>query len=898
MQSEDNSPSNEEEAELPLSGGPADESGLSVDQDAINGESQGRDAIPLGDIMGLSLATDEGASEGSTIVPIFSGPGMIMWAGVGSVILIMVLIFVLMVRGRAHRANQTEARTQFFEPAGDDVDIEFDDSPRRHENKKRPDKAQDDSGFGEAEADVEVIAEEPISDGNKRRKRSKRNSPITNRSAFSDTFDREDQRKRSPNATNENNGKRNTRRNKNRLEQERDVPFLLTDDQQQDNWLREEHRNQQRERKAERAARREELRLEKARINETRREQVRLEEARLEEVRHQRMMEEQQAQEQAASERLAREREDLFRAQEENEQALQEKAERERAELAAEHEAARQEQEQREHKLEILAAKVDEQTRSLNIASEELARANGEQEATINQRLDGAVQYLTDVIEQRMPTSDAIAASLGSLNLTQGNNSDREILLQTLTGLEQALEAQSEGLKSETRELLAELARFLQKHLEDLGQAIIESNENKAVSGSDDVTLVLTEKFDQFLKRSSNYERRLERIMERFDERIARVENTAYLSGVDASPMLTPQAHIEALQNEVRYLRSEIGAITLSSSPVGTAARQDDNTALKAGLAANKRKHRPPFRLSDLMREIAPSAGYKMNVWLSNDRQADCLVNLPMPCKPVAIDAKFPLEAFQELGMSEAAKAQFRRIALQHLLAVAEDLVSPEETNDTAFMLIASETLFTDFVDRFPDIVQDALRYRVQIVSPSNIRAALALLEKEPVEKAQPDATQFNSDQSLHDQSNDGYDEEYDDFDEIEGLREDEQYLDRDGHYDDAADHYQDQRKGFSVKSPSQSDRGGEPDCASDTEMTNFDDGRNRYLFGKNGDDIETSQASKDLNGNHDDWLRTDRHSSLRSNRLFGGPSDNDINNDELEDDQFSQDHSDDEPLR
>ena len=52
-------------------------------------------------------------------------------------------------------------------------------------------------------------------------------------------------------------------------------------------------------------------------------------------------------------------------------------------------------------------------------------------------------------------------------------------------------------------------------------------------------------------------------------------------------------------------------------------------------------------QLSTLISNMIPSNHYQMQYTLSNQKRADCILFLPEPTGNVVIDAKFPLETYQ-----------------------------------------------------------------------------------------------------------------------------------------------------------------------------------------------------------------------------------------------------------
>ena len=108
---------------------------------------------------------------------------------------------------------------------------------------------------------------------------------------------------------------------------------------------------------------------------------------------------------------------------------------------------------------------------------------------------------------------------------------------------------------------------------------------------------------------------------------------------------------------------------------------------------------------------------------------------MPGDDRPLAIDAKFPLEAFtlfKDARSDEARKAAMQRVRADvgvHVKDIAERYLLPGETQDIALMFVPSESLYADLVEHFDDVVQKANRARVMIVSPSLLTIAIQIAQ-------------------------------------------------------------------------------------------------------------------------------------------------------------------------
>ena len=136
-------------------------------------------------------------------------------------------------------------------------------------------------------------------------------------------------------------------------------------------------------------------------------------------------------------------------------------------------------------------------------------------------------------------------------------------------------------------------------------------------------------------------------------------------------------------------------------------------------------------QMQDLVRSALPSSAYNFQATLASGMRADCLLLLPNPPGPIALDAKFPLESYRALreARDDAALTQARRqfsTALRtHVRAIAEKYIVPGETADSALMFLPSEAVYAELHSNFPTLVEESFRARVWIVSPTTLMATL-----------------------------------------------------------------------------------------------------------------------------------------------------------------------------
>lgn len=140
-------------------------------------------------------------------------------------------------------------------------------------------------------------------------------------------------------------------------------------------------------------------------------------------------------------------------------------------------------------------------------------------------------------------------------------------------------------------------------------------------------------------------------------------------------------------------------------------------------------------RMEAIVQDGLPRGRYAFQATLSNGNRPDCVVEFPNGAPRLVVDAKFPLEAWNAIRASEGgdflrgAEAQFRRDVGKHLKDIAERYLIPGETQDTAFMFVPSESIFSSIHERFEDVVQQAHRLRVVIVSPSLLLLSIQVIQ-------------------------------------------------------------------------------------------------------------------------------------------------------------------------
>ena len=140
-------------------------------------------------------------------------------------------------------------------------------------------------------------------------------------------------------------------------------------------------------------------------------------------------------------------------------------------------------------------------------------------------------------------------------------------------------------------------------------------------------------------------------------------------------------------------------------------------------------------RMEAIVSDGLPVGAYEFQATLSNKARPDCVIRLPGDSRVLAVDAKFPLEAFtlfNEARDDDARKSAVARVRAdvgKHVKDIAERYLLPGETQDIALMFVPSESIYSDLVEHFDDVIQRAHRARVVILSPSLMMMAIQVTQ-------------------------------------------------------------------------------------------------------------------------------------------------------------------------
>ena len=126
---------------------------------------------------------------------------------------------------------------------------------------------------------------------------------------------------------------------------------------------------------------------------------------------------------------------------------------------------------------------------------------------------------------------------------------------------------------------------------------------------------------------------------------------------------------------------------------------------------------------------------YKTQYKLSNGYIADSVIFAPEPLRTIAIDSKFPLEAYRimvDKNKSDVERnlafKQFKLDVKKHIDDISYKYIIDGETSDQAMMFIPAEAIFAEINAYHQDIVEYAYKKRVWLTSPTTLISTLTMI--------------------------------------------------------------------------------------------------------------------------------------------------------------------------
>ncbi len=208
------------------------------------------------------------------------------------------------------------------------------------------------------------------------------------------------------------------------------------------------------------------------------------------------------------------------------------------------------------------------------------------------------------------------------------------------------------------------------------------------------------------------------------------IKNSAQITG-----QMTSDAQIK-MADELKNTRDQISQIQRQLGEVQQAGKQMSLTAqtLEGILGgAKSRGSLGEVTLERLLEDSLPRAQYEMQYRFSSGEVADAVIKL-RDKKLMAIDSKFPLDAYRRIGAEgEEARRSFAVAVKGHADAISKKYIVPDEsTLDVALMFVPSESVYYELLQTSDNKGQPLDAYcrdkHVIAVSPNTLYAHLCVI--------------------------------------------------------------------------------------------------------------------------------------------------------------------------
>jgi len=140
-------------------------------------------------------------------------------------------------------------------------------------------------------------------------------------------------------------------------------------------------------------------------------------------------------------------------------------------------------------------------------------------------------------------------------------------------------------------------------------------------------------------------------------------------------------------------------------------------------------------QMEAIVADQLPPTHYDFQWTLSNGKRPDCIIRIPNVAGVIVVDSKFPMEAFEALrGLAtdeerKVASARLKSDMLKHVKDIAEKYLIPGEVQTPAIMFVPSESIYAELHTNFSEVIQQARRQQVVIVSPHVFMLAINTIQ-------------------------------------------------------------------------------------------------------------------------------------------------------------------------
>jgi len=305
------------------------------------------------------------------------------------------------------------------------------------------------------------------------------------------------------------------------------------------------------------------------------------------------------------------------------------------------------------------------------------------------------------------------------------------------------LEAQG-GMQVKVEQRFGEVQQALEKRLGEMSQASVE----RLAKSSEDMQQNLQQQLQSLQKIKSDFEQRFGDMQQSIEKRLGEMSQNSIESFAKSNNELHEilQKRLSEISDQVeRRLDKGFEKTTETfTDVVKRLALIDEAQKRITELSSNvvslqevltDKRSRGAFgevQMAGLISNVMPEGSYALQHTLSNGTRVDCMMFLPEPTGHLAIDSKFPLNSFQKMMDNDASDAdrtsaekQFRLDIKKHIKDIADKYIIENETADGAIMFLPAEAVFAEIHAHQPQLVEEAQRARVWMVSPTTLMAVL-----------------------------------------------------------------------------------------------------------------------------------------------------------------------------
>ena len=305
------------------------------------------------------------------------------------------------------------------------------------------------------------------------------------------------------------------------------------------------------------------------------------------------------------------------------------------------------------------------------------------------------------------------------------------------------LQAQGE-MQRRSEQRFGEVQQALEKRLGEMSQASVE----RLAQSSGEMQKSLQEQLQSMEKIRSDFEQRFGNMQNSIEKRLGEMAKQSIESFARSNNELHEllQKRLADISGQVeRRLEKGFEKTTKTFTDVmetlakidAAQKRIDDLSSNVVSLqeVLSDKRSRGAFgevQMASLISNMMPEGSYALQHTLANGKRVDCMMFLPEPTGHIAIDSKFPLDSFQKMMDDEApederraAERQFKLDIKKHIKDISEKYIIEGETADGAIMFIPAEAVFAEIHAHHPQLVEEANRARVWMVSPTTMMAIL-----------------------------------------------------------------------------------------------------------------------------------------------------------------------------